>query len=199
MRAACRTRGIIGMSVVAYWLDRDDVIVDVGGGWDEFARANDGPDVLAEAVVGRPLWHFVKGDTTTMWLESLLGYVRIMQTPATRTYRCDSPEVRRFMDMTVRLDDGGLLHLEHRLLRTEPRAVPVHFAATGQRDAAHYLRCSICGRLRSEAAWREPDDPATGAPTNTAVTPLRVLYGICDDCLRLLPNAGPETPGPSAG
>jgi len=106
---------------VTYWLDRDDNIVKVGGAWDRFARENDGPDARADAVVGRPIWDFVSGDTARMWLESLLGYTRLHGKAVSRNYRCDSPEVRRFLSMNVSREDRHHLRVEHVVEAIEPR------------------------------------------------------------------------------
>lgn len=174
---------------VTYWLDRDDNIVKVGGAWDRFARENDGPDARADAVVGRPIWDFVSGDTARMWLESLLGYTRLHGKAVSRNYRCDSPEVRRFLSMNVSREDRHHLRVEHVVEAIEPRDRAVGIVAATARTAHTRLRCSICGRIKGGDTWCEPDDPTLadqpGAPRNG----FTVIYSVCAECQMLLPHA----------
>lgn len=173
-----------------YWLDHEDKIVRVGPGWDEFALDNDGRGVVSAEVVGCALWDFVTGETTQMWIESLLGFVRVMEREITRPYRCDSPMVRRYMKMTVTPVPGGLLRLEHLVSRIEPRPHPVHMLAAGTLRHAHSLRCSNCGKIRVDGQWVEAEINAADTAGGTVANPLRVLYAICEDCLQVLPSVG---------
>jgi len=166
---------------ICYLLDQNDVIVDVGPGWDEFARENDAPHLDAGTVLGRKLIDFVAGDDSRMYVRAILNSARLFRRPMVRTYRCDSPDQRRFMEMRLSLTEDGLLKWEHRLLRTEQMQRRMRFrVAAGGRTARLTVRCSWCNRLKLSSHWYEPDQAPL--PPDAASGEVLVVYGICPTC-----------------
>lgn len=165
---------------IIYRLDRNYRIDFISGPWDDFARNNGGEKVLVRDVAGRSLWAFVRGDSTRMWLQALLERVRASGDPLERDYRCDSPQLQRFMRMRVAREDGQGLSMTHELLEARPRARPVHiYYWASEPEPGTTVRCSICGRIRVGARWRDamPDDCGTGG--------LGVRYTVCASCQRV--------------
>ncbi len=165
----------VGETVV-YWVDDHDVVTDVSGDWDGFARENDGGAVLRDLVLGRTLWSFIEGDATRMLLSTLLGAVRTHGKTLVRRYRCDSPTHRRHMEMRLSRD-GDRVRLEHRILREERMTPGVRFHYRRGPDAL--VRCSMCNRVKLDAEWREASDAAAEGrlPTEAAV-----VYSVCARC-----------------
>ena len=161
---------------VVYWVDADDVVVDVGGAWDDFARDNDGDAVLRERVLGKPLWSFIEGDATRMLLSTLLAAVRTHHETLVRRYRCDSSTHRRHMEMRLS-PEGDRVRLEHRILEEERMRPGVRFRFARGPNAR--VRCSMCNRVKLDGAWHEASDAASrGDLPREAV----VVYGVCRDC-----------------
>jgi hypothetical protein len=167
-------------------IDADTRIVETGGDWDDFAAANDGAEALTPRVLGRRLGEFVAGDAARMWLFALLDLARLTAEPVTRSYRCDSPMTKRFMEMTVTPESEGRLRLRHRLVREERMARPAPMVQSAAQGCV--LRCSICNRLASDGGWMEPDAPQ--APRGA---PLPVVHTVCEACRDVLPR-GPGGP-----
>lgn len=168
-----------------YQLDKDYRIVSVGGIWDEFALDNGGETVCGCDVRGRAVWDFITGDVTRMWLRTLFEFARLNDETLERPYRCDSAHLKRFMRMTVVPDIDGLLRIDHELLATEERSVPIHIQyAAKQITGGFKVRCSLCGRLKVGASWQEPTAEHDQPPTKIAV-----VYSVCDDCGRALPGS----------
>lgn len=163
-----------------YRLDAQDRIVSAGGEWDEFALANGADDLLAEHVIGTSIFNHVSGDISAMFLRTLLNGARTLQRTTTRPYRCDSPGMKRYMEMVVEPDDGAEVTVHHRLLRTESLPANFHFAV--RQGSALVTRCSMCNRLKVAGQWQEPDAAwAEGRLAAEQTTP--VIYGVCPDCL----------------
>jgi hypothetical protein len=172
---------------IRYWLDKSDVIVGIDPGWDESARSNDAPDLESRRIVGRNLLTYIQGDATRMYVRTLIQAARLLRAPVVRNYRCDTPSMRRFMEMRLTVEEGGVLCWEHRLVRAEPMAYRVAFVPAGVPGGAWrpLVRCSVCNRVKSAAGWSEPDRlPETAA----ADMPVRVIYGVCPDCLAAGPG-----------
>lgn len=183
---------------ICYWLDISDVIVDIGPGWEEFARENNAPELDVRKVIGRNVIDFVSGDVTRMYVRTILQSARLMRRPMVRPYRCDSPDQRRFMEMRLTMEDSGLLCWEHRMVRAEQLQRRMDFRpAAGLHAAKCVVRCSMCNRLKSPAGWAEPDQGEMPQRCDDGSIP--VIYGICPTCqaMPLKPAGGRGFPADS--
>jgi len=168
--------------IVSYTLDRNNRIVDIGGEWDHFAIDNDARNLVAPNVLGRPIDEFIIGDATRMFLFTMLDCSRLLAKPFTRPYRCDSPQWRRYMEMTLEPTRQGTIELRHQLLWVEPIDHPVVFTVAPSGVRHDFVkRCSICNRLRIRNRWLEADEAAHwGLLAKSGECP--VIYGVCETC-----------------
>lgn len=163
--------------VTRYRLDAGDRIVEVGGAWDRFACENGAEDLAGEQVIGLPLRSFIAGDVTRMFIDTLLARVRLTGRPAVVPYRCDSPGLKRFMEMSLTLEGRSLL-AEHRLVGEQPLPRPLTFR-TATAGGRWVRRCSMCNRVatRDGAPLVEPE-----CLPEAAATVCEVIYGVCAEC-----------------
>jgi hypothetical protein len=168
------------------WLDDRDRIVEVCQTWNRFARANDGDGCLDHEIVNRNIREFIRGEATLMLLDTLIMQVRRLGKQLERPYRCDSPHMKRFMEM--RIDrDGERVRFVHRVVRTEPVAVPVRFGFDRRGSMNRIVRCSMCNRVQVHCAWMEADDAcASGYISGQQL----VIYGVCPGCADAVRLAG---------
>ena len=169
------------MGDVVYWLDASDVIHAVNASWDDFARENDGDAILEDRVLGKPIWHFISGDPTRMWLDTLVGYARISGKSVTRGYRCDSPDTKRFMEMAIEPEGEKQVRLTHRILREEAMDPPVSYDTVPEQVSPLCFRCSICNRVEVDGQWQEGDAAVRAGRLAPSPVP-RVAYRVCGDC-----------------
>lgn len=179
-----------------YSVDKDDCISEVGGGWTAFANQNTGVGLSADEVCARPYWSFIQGDATRLWLASFFEAARVRGKTFEQSYRCDSPELKRYMQMRIvpRVDGG--VRVEHELLRAERRSLPVQVRYDGivvpkateevvpEAEPSVVPRCSVCGRVWL-GGWREPIAALAGTYGY-----IRVTYEICEDCECVVPSRG---------
>lgn len=164
-----------------YWLDSDDRIIKVCDQWDQFAHQNGGHRAMADCVIGQPLWQFLVGDETRMWVETVLKRVRFMGEAIERPYRCDSEETQRHMRLNVTPLENNQLCLESTLVSTCLKKRPVIFS-THYGNTVLSKRCSICGRVQYNHQWIEADE--IDLDHNSPLDCL-VIYGVCEDCVSL--------------
>lgn len=158
-------------------LDGGGTITAVNDAFDRFACDNDTPQISGRSVIGRKLDDFITGDETRMFIAVLVKGALVLRRESVRLYRCDSADTRRLMEMRIApLPEGGVDML-HRLVWQERLQHRTAFTAVG-RVVAMAKRCSICNRLQMEGSWHEPDQLARPDPSR----PIKVFYGICDEC-----------------
>jgi hypothetical protein len=120
-----------------------------------------------------------------MYVRTLIQSARLLRKPLLRPYRCDSPDLRRYMEMRLSVDSSGLLRWEHRLLRCERLARRLAFVPyTGGPGGHPVVRCSICNRVKAAGAWQEPDAAGDASLASVpADVHIPVIYGVCPTCL----------------
>lgn len=175
-----RSAGPANSGFTRYRLDARDRIVEVGGDWDRFAIDNGAEELVSGVILGMPLRTFIAGDVTRMFVEALLARVRLTGRPAIIPYRCDSPGVKRFMEMSLE-SIGAELISEHRFLSEQVMFSPLSCVAAREPGARDVLkRCSMCSRLTDRSGQScEPDDYP-----NPSGRTVRVIYHVCPDCQR---------------
>jgi hypothetical protein len=175
------------VTAVLYRIDGSDVLTDIGGGWDEFARGNGG----IGNVVGRPLWHFVTGkDVRAVW-SLLLRRVREVGGPLAFLYRADGPGARRLMQMELLADNDGYVAFRSTLIKSA--AAPTFVGRWEQgttRDAI--VVCGWCARVNLGESWVAPQE-ATAELGLLGGRGARLSHGVCETCASELKALGQPT------
>ncbi len=168
---------------IYYRLDAEDRIVEAGSdAWDEFAKQNGGRSALRVQIEGTKIYAHVAGEASRMFVWTMLDGVRKLGRGTTKLYRCDSPNLKRQMEMTIAPAGNGGLLVTHRTVRTEPLLRPLSFAASPRQSTRLLVRCSMCNRLRVDGAWREPEAVQSLAAQPPGRGAIAVAYGICEPC-----------------
>jgi hypothetical protein len=179
------------MPDVIFCLDADNRIIRTNAAWDAFALENGAAELLGKNIRGKSLFGFIVDDATRMYVRVLLDSARTLQRPVSRAYRCDSEDLKRYMEMLIEPSENGQLVLKHKILRTEAITSPLRYHY--QPDRAMIFRCSSCNRLQlPDSGWQEAELIDLQRQQDGAT---RVSYTICTDCQQQLP-AAPATPTP---
>lgn len=166
-----------------YHLDSHDHITFVGENWLRFALDNEAGSLTPAVVLGQPVQKFI-ADLETKEVYRMV-FSRVRQTGAALTFpfRCDSPTVRRFMNMEITpLDEGGL-QFRTQLVRVEPRVeVPWLRQFTTWMDEM-VVMCSWCKRVQlTVGVWVEIEEAIKSLDLFLADKFPQISHGICRDC-----------------
>src|SRR3954468_12907630 len=91
----------------SYVVDAQDRIVSANGDWFAFARENGAAALDKGGVIGHSLWDFICDAETKILYSLFLKSVRSGGTAKHLPYRCDSADVRRYMEMTIATAEAG--------------------------------------------------------------------------------------------
>lgn len=165
---------------VVYSIDADDVIRSVNRAWADFAVENGAPQ-LAESVVGTSLWRHITGGAVIDLSHAILAHVRKTQTVATYHFRCDSPETRRDMELTLRPLPKNGIECESTVLCATPRArIPLFDGSIPHSDELITM-CAWCRKVRAPD-WVEADVAASRRGWFKTESPPSISHSICPEC-----------------
>lgn len=168
---------------VDYRLDAQDRIVSVGDTWLPFAVANDAQHLTPEAVVGQSVWGYITDPETRYIYRVILDSVRRHGDPISVPLRCDSPTLRRHLELTVNATGDGDLGVQTRLLRVEEREHVGILATSVNRSGTMTVVCSWCKKVKlAPDEWVEVEEAVHRLGLFTTSAQPSLTHGICSPC-----------------
>lgn len=170
-----------------YKIDSSDCISFVDASWTQFATENDASRLSMQSLIGTSIWEFISGIETRHLYEQIYSTVRTCRKTIKFPFRCDSPTVRRFMSLSIDLDqDGCLLHTST-LIRTESRPQMGIFTTESRSSKEFLTICSWCKRVRLDSnSWVEVELAIDKLGLFGATHLPMISHGICDECVSKL-------------
>ena len=169
--------------IYRYRVDASDTIVAVDEWWLAFAKENNSLDLDEASVVGKSLWSFIADSPTQKLYKEIHRFVRVTGNPITVPFRCDSPTLRRYMQLTITRHDKQHLDYESVLLRAVPSRRLALLDPIQQRSAAFLTMCSFCKRsLIEPSGWLEIENIAIKLRLYREQTVPEIRYTVCPDC-----------------
>jgi len=171
-------------SEVIYQIDQNDFLVFFNDQWDLFAQDNDGPHLKSENIYNRKIWDFIHDAETRHLHETLLKRVRSNNTILNMPFRCDSPTLRRFMEMDILLQVDGKIEYRCRVIKTQLRNAVQVVAGNIQEERPFLRMCSWCKKIDvGNNSWVEIEDGiAFLGLLSQAIVP-QISHTICEICL----------------
>lgn len=177
-----------------YRVNPGNSIETVDDEWLRFARENAAASLAEESVTGQPLLDFISDPETRHFYEILMHKVRSTQRNLSLPFRCDAPDRRRFMELTMVPEPDGHITFVTRILREELRESVPLFAPTSTNRSTEMLRvCSWCKRVFVRGHWIEAEAAVVELGLFDAPQLPQITHAMCTDCLRDMEQALPST------
>ncbi len=165
-----------------YRIDASDVLTEVGGNWTAFAEENKAAELAPGAVIGRPIWDFIRGRETRHIYRLILIEARASLSVFRFPFRCDSPGLKRFHEMEILPEADGALRFCCRTLRTEARQPAMLLERDMDRSGEYVTVCSWCRRIRMPGGeWAGIDVAVTRLDIFGSERQPSITHGICPD------------------
>lgn len=165
----------------SYELDYALNLVAADEAFATFALANEAPELKPPRCLGRPVLSYVADSTTAHLYRQLFERVRLTSRQVTFPIRCDSPSLRRYLELCIAPRTGGF-RIETTVTRIELREELALLDAGRVTDGTLLRMCSWCKKVDADGAWLEVED-AVEALGLFHRTPLPGLsHGMCESC-----------------
>lgn len=171
---------------VRYRINARDEITFVDDGWRRFADSNDAAEFVDSDVIGHPLWDFITDETTRELYAQMIARARLGR-PAQFTFRCDSPSVRRLLEMSIASVGAGAVEFATSTLQLDSRSPMALLARDTLRSAKFIRACAWCSRIDvggGEEVWVEVEVATMQLGLMEGGPMPRMSHGICESCLR---------------
>lgn len=170
-----------------YILDDEDRIIALSDNWSTFARENGAPESCRpDLIINKPIWNFVCGDDVVELYRLIFGRVRAQNKSVKLTYRCDSPDLRRYLELHIKPLQLRNILLSNHLLHEEPHEPARVLDIEAPRSDETIKMCSICKKVEvTETSWVEVEDAAARLKLFEKEKMPQISHGLCSDCLKL--------------
>jgi hypothetical protein len=166
-------------------IDEDDRLVRVDQGFYRFAAENGW--IGSDSSLGRSLWDFVAGEEMKQLQRMLVRRVRGEAGGVDLPFRCDSPDVRREMDIQIAPSSAGaLVQFKARLRSEEQREFQPLLDPDARRGTDLIEMCGWCDRFRVDSEWVEVEEAATRLKLFQRSEPPAISHEVCPDCSEML-------------
>jgi len=164
-----------------YRIDEKGQISFVNGQWTEFAVNNDAPELVGSDVLSRDFWEFITDDTTRYLYAQLVKRAREGH-KVQFEFRCDSPDMRRNVEMRMSRHPSGEVEFDVRVLSVEPRDTCAVLDRRAERSEEFIYACSWCNRIKIDNSWVEVDIAMGKLEAFQGNVIPQGSHGICEDC-----------------
>lgn len=107
-------------------------------------------------LLNRRLWDLLPNGNLSDIYQALLRRVREGGRAVSFHFRCDEPETRRLLRMTLEPLPKGSVRFISQPLEAEPQS-PAEFFHRHRLPPADVDICTICGAIKAAGLWMEPD------------------------------------------
>ncbi len=173
-------------SPFVYSIDADDTIVEIGRNWGDFAGENGWErGVITERIVGKSLWDFIQGKETRYLYERLLQRVRSGLRSDPVPFRCDSPQMRRFLTLSLTPHPHGKIEITSAIRKEEPRERVRLLEKAVSRSDEMVTLCSMCKKIKiDDDNWVEIEDGLRELRLFESEAMPALTHGVCPVCYR---------------
>lgn len=181
-----------------YHTDQDNIITSVNRAFVVFARDNWRSDFDPAHLLGKPLFSQISDITCRHIYLILLERIKKNRRAFTVAFRCDSPAMRRYMEMTITPDRGGVIEWSSKILKEQLRDPLAVLDATQERSKNFLFMCSWCKKCKisewitlksptlSIDEWIEPEDMMTILSGSGSPRFPEISHTVCPDCHQVL-------------
>jgi hypothetical protein len=170
--------------IYIYRIDNTDTIIYVSDNWTEFSMANGASERCSKPLVlGKSLWGFISDVETRHIYKLVLKRIREKLEPAVIPGNCDSPKLKRVIQITISPMDDGAIEFSSKIVKLIHRDCVKILDASIERSDDIVKICSFCKKIAvSETEWAETQQAITILDLFGKKQMPQLTHGVCPSC-----------------
>jgi hypothetical protein len=173
----------VSQDLCSYELDDQLRLTAVDDGWIRFAMENGAPELVPPAPIGKSVLDAVSDRTTRLLYNEAFALAARSGRPIVLPIRCDSPQVRRQLELTITPTPGKGFHVDSLLRSATPNPGGELLDPSAPRDPGTLMRlCSWCKRMEADGEWYEIDEAARRLTLFERRELPLLTHGMCKAC-----------------
>ena len=139
--------------------------------------------MTANNILNRSIWDFIHDVETKHIHEILLIKVRVENRKLKLPFRCDSPNLCRYIDMAISLLDDGIVQYCCQITKTEERYAVMLFSGE-VKDKESMLRvCSWCKKIDTgNETWSDAEVAIKALNLFSSDYMPEITHTMCNEC-----------------
>lgn len=168
---------------VTYHIDKEQRIVFLNDNWNLFANSNSGGHLTSNTVLNKTIFTFISDESCRHLYQMLIQRCRKKQKVIKLSFRCDSPETRRFMLMEIIPLENESIEFKSCIVKEVSRD-PVKLLYMNVDRSDEFVKiCSWCKRVRvNENNWVEVEDAIEKMGLFSVQVLPQLTHGMCQKC-----------------
>jgi len=168
---------------ITYHIDQDDRIIYLSDEWQPFADKNKASHLTSEVILNNRFNDFVTDTKSKHIYTMLIDRSRNHQEELKFPFRCDAPDRRRFMSMTLTPLDDGVIVFKSCIVKEVTRDPVSLLDVSTERSDEMILICSWCKKIKAEDDdWLEVESAIEKMSLfNKEILP-ELSHGMCEVC-----------------
>lgn len=168
------------MIPISYVINPEGTILNVEGGWNDFAVANNST-CLSSSIIDKSIYTFFSVDQVKSLYKKVFSSVFNKKRPLEIKFRCDSDKVLRFMAMKVEPKGEHSIKVTTHLLREVERKQILGREILYMALFNSQKMCSHCNKIyiQKQEKWMEIDDALF---LGLIEKDLDVRFDLCEAC-----------------
>ena len=170
-----------------YLINRENRIESINDGWWSFAEQNGGEKLMNEMVFYRDIGSFIACGRCQELYDMLIKRVRESKKTIDFSFRCDSPEKRRYMKMEMVPLEQDKVEFTSYLEREEERKPVALLEIFAARSVEIITICSWCKRIKAEnGSWLDVEEAVEQMALFHQERLPKLSHGVCPVCCEIL-------------
>ncbi|WP_446010588.1 hypothetical protein [Candidatus Electrothrix sp.] len=170
-------------SYTRYLVNRNNQIEFTDKAWEDFAGQNGGEKLMNEMVLYRDISSFISCARCQELYDMLINSVRGTRKAIEFPFRCDSPDMRRFMKMEMIPLDQEKIEFTSYTEKEEARPPIYLLDISVPRSEEIITICSWCKRIKTDNAhWLDMEEAVEKMELFNSNCLPKLSHGICSSC-----------------
>ncbi len=172
--------------IFVYRINKENIVTYVSDNWLSFAQENHGGEKChPDFVRGQSLWDFIADHETRYIYENIIQKVRESKHCIKIPFRCDSPDKRRFLELSIIPLEGEEIEFQSKIIKIEERE-GINFLRNDIARSGEFLRmCSFCKKMAiSKEEWVELEIAVAVLKLFENTQLPKISHGVCPSCYK---------------